>query len=442
VSTAETIGHRLRRLRREQGLSQHDLAGPGVSGSYVSLIEAGKRQPTAKAVSWLAQRLGTTSAFLLSGQGLSDDRLELGHAELELANGDPAAAAIRFATLGSSSDASISARAGWGLAESREAAGDLEGAIEAYEVLREASLGEPKLHPFVRACLALSRCYRECGDLGRATDLGEQGLEAVSRYGLQDSDLEVNLLCTVAFAYQERGDLVRTTQLLVRVRRQAEALGTPRARGAAYWNASVLASELGETGDAVDLAYRALALFGEGDDTRNIARLRNAYAALLIRHAPDRAAEALELLEQARSVLLTAGSQVDIAYCETELSRALTLVERPDQAQEMAVSALDRLGDDARLESARARQALAYALRADGRTADATREYLTAARALDRLGARRQSAAAWAEVAEHLRECGDEQGSWDATVRLMQAVAVGVAFPAPRVPARSRRTAS
>lgn len=432
MSSSEELGDRVRRLRRERGLSQQDLAGPGVSASYVSLIEAGKRQPTTKAVAWLAQRLGTSTAVLHGGPGPTDDRLRLGQAELELANGDAAAATAGFAALTTSPDTTISARAAWGLAEAHEARGDLEGAIRAYEELLSNSLGEPKVHSFVRAALALSRCYREAGDLGRAADLGERGLETIGRYGLRDSDLEVNLLCTVAVAYQERGDLVRAKQLLGRVRRQAEALGTPRARGAAYWNASVLAAEMGETGDAVDLAYRALALFGEGDDSRNIARLRNAHAALLLRHSPGRAAEALALLERAHEALQDVGSQVDIAYCETEMSRALTLLGRTDEAQELATTALDRLGPQAPLEAARARQALAYALRADGHEAEAAQQYEAAAQALAELGARRQAAAAWAELAEHLRLAGDDQGAWRASGAVMSALGIAPAFPVLR----------
>ena len=45
----ETIGQRLKRLRLEQGMSQRELASPGVSYAYISRIEAGTRQPSVKA---------------------------------------------------------------------------------------------------------------------------------------------------------------------------------------------------------------------------------------------------------------------------------------------------------------------------------------------------------------------------------------------------------
>ncbi len=44
------VGQRIKRLREERGLSQRDLAEPGVSYAYVSRIEDGQRTPSAKAL--------------------------------------------------------------------------------------------------------------------------------------------------------------------------------------------------------------------------------------------------------------------------------------------------------------------------------------------------------------------------------------------------------
>src|SRR5581483_4633686 len=60
----ETIGQRLKRLRLERGLSQRELAAPGVSYAYISRIEAGTRQPSVKALRRLAAKLGVTAEYL------------------------------------------------------------------------------------------------------------------------------------------------------------------------------------------------------------------------------------------------------------------------------------------------------------------------------------------------------------------------------------------
>jgi len=107
--------------------------------------------------------------------------------------------------------------------------------------------------------------------------------------------------------------------------RKRQARYTP-GTGAVYWNANVLANELGRTGEAVHLADKAVALFGEGTDERNLARLHGTYGTLILRDNPARAEESLQLMRKAHEALLTVGSTVDIAYNETEMSRALSLL--------------------------------------------------------------------------------------------------------------------
>lgn len=63
-----TIGKRIKKLRLEKGLSQRQLAVPGVSYAYISRIEAGTRNPSLKALIKIAAKLDTTALFLLTGQ--------------------------------------------------------------------------------------------------------------------------------------------------------------------------------------------------------------------------------------------------------------------------------------------------------------------------------------------------------------------------------------
>src|SRR5947209_3501298 len=85
-AVGETIGQRLKRLRLERGLSQRELAAPGVSYAYISRIEAGTRQPSVKALRRLAAKLGVTADYLETGSQLgADEQRELRLADLELA---------------------------------------------------------------------------------------------------------------------------------------------------------------------------------------------------------------------------------------------------------------------------------------------------------------------------------------------------------------------
>ena len=92
----ESIGQRLRRLRLERGLSQRDLASPGVSYAYISRIEAGARRPSVKALRMLAPKLGVSVEYLETGSEIRDveaRELRLADAELELRLTDDTTAA-------------------------------------------------------------------------------------------------------------------------------------------------------------------------------------------------------------------------------------------------------------------------------------------------------------------------------------------------------------
>src|SRR3989441_2783417 len=83
-SAFETVGERLRRLRSAKGLSQRELASPGVSYAYISRIEAGARTPSVKALRQLASKLGVSVEQLETGkptpveQGVELAELEFG----------------------------------------------------------------------------------------------------------------------------------------------------------------------------------------------------------------------------------------------------------------------------------------------------------------------------------------------------------------------------
>jgi transcriptional regulator with XRE-family HTH domain len=68
VPKNETLGQRIKRLRRERGLSQRDLAAPGVSYAYISRLEADAREPSVKALRKIANTLGVTVKHLETGK--------------------------------------------------------------------------------------------------------------------------------------------------------------------------------------------------------------------------------------------------------------------------------------------------------------------------------------------------------------------------------------
>jgi transcriptional regulator with XRE-family HTH domain len=70
-----TVGERIRQRRLELGLSQRDLAEPGVSYAYISRIEADSRSPSVLALRKLAPKLGVTVHWLETGEPDPAERL-------------------------------------------------------------------------------------------------------------------------------------------------------------------------------------------------------------------------------------------------------------------------------------------------------------------------------------------------------------------------------
>jgi transcriptional regulator with XRE-family HTH domain len=65
------VGRRLRELRLQAGLTQAELAGRRFSHAYVSVLEAGRREPSRAAIDYFAQRLGVSVEELWSEKGAS-----------------------------------------------------------------------------------------------------------------------------------------------------------------------------------------------------------------------------------------------------------------------------------------------------------------------------------------------------------------------------------
>jgi len=141
-----TLGQRVRALRKEQGLSQADLAGDLVSPSYVSLIEAGRRSPEREVLEGLARKLGCSSLYLSSGvapEEITEQRLQLQFAEIAYANGSMDEAHEQFTRLVGANSGEIRLGALWGLARTEEFLGNLHVALIHRDALLEAARALP-----------------------------------------------------------------------------------------------------------------------------------------------------------------------------------------------------------------------------------------------------------------------------------------------------------
>ncbi len=429
----EQFGRRMRELRVSLGLTQGAVAGEDVTIGYISRIEAGQRRPDGRLVELFAERLASTPEYLITGvpsQLVDEVRLGLQYVELALETGE-AADASRY--LGRISDKLGDSRlperwvqeASYLRGRLHEALGRYAEAIVEFNAV--AFIDPP--HPRTPASIiALSRCLREDGQLVKASETAQRGLQTLTAAGLAGSDEAIQLSVTLAAAYYERGDTAYAIHLCREAVTAADALGSSAARASAYWNASIMESERGSVENAILLATRALALLSEQQDGRNLARLRVELGVMLSRLTPPDTREAIRTLRRARKELVGSSASVtDVARCDVALARAYALEGQLDEARMLAESVLELSLGVAVTAQATAHCVIGQADAASGDRSAAKRHFRLAVGLLTGIGADRMAAETWLELGGLFEAVGDFAGASNAY--RSAAAATGLTMP-------------
>ena len=208
------MGSRLKELRLQRGLTQTELAAPSYTSAYVSTIEAGRRQPSRKALDHFAGKLQVEPDYLLTGRS-SDLRPKL------LADYLEARRLLASGKRGSDSEAEkrlerilkeskkfelrdIQARAAYGLGLVAELRNHLEEALERYEEgERFLALESPLLR--VDLVAGKARVLHARGEVARAAFLIEKALAELTESGLEDPESLVRLHTSLVAAYFNKG---------------------------------------------------------------------------------------------------------------------------------------------------------------------------------------------------------------------------------------------
>jgi transcriptional regulator with XRE-family HTH domain len=413
VSLTE-LGARIKAARLAAGLTQTQLGAPEATVSYVSRIESGRRRPDPRVLDAFADRLGVPVAELLAGPPAVDDqesRLSVDFVALSLELGDAADALAHAERLLADPDvaAGFGERLQFLRGRALEMLGRLDDAVQAYEDLLATHPGGE----FALGCgMALSRCYREWGDLGRAISVGEQLLATVADRGLAGCDEAIQLTVTVAAAYHQRGDSVHAVRLCREAIAVAERSGSPRSRASAYWNASIMELEAGAVSGAVALASKALALLGEGTDSRNLARLRSELGIMQMQLDPPELDDAVaNLSAAAEAMALSDAGRIDRLRNDLALAEAALIGGDIERGRQLATEVLEQAPPDAPMLAADARTLQGQAAAADGDGAAAALLFKQAVHLLTGVGADRAAGQRWLELGTLLESVGEHDAA-------------------------------
>ncbi|MFJ4184316.1 helix-turn-helix domain-containing protein [Kitasatospora sp. NPDC089509] len=410
------FGRRLRALRRQQALSQSELGGREISASYISLLESGRRLPTEEAVVKLAARLGISAEELVGDTGAAvprpastqplESELLLNRARLALATGRPEAAAELFAQLVTGSEAAPGRRADAqrGRARALELAGRLVEAAALYQSWLDAfaELGDdPVLR--LETVSSLARCLREVGELRLGARQAEQALAAARELELGATPVGLDLAGLVAEFRWDLGQEEALEELVAEFGGDWGAELSRTAAALAYSEAAEAAGQAGRLPQAVALAGRAVQVCDRGDALCPTARLR--LSAPMV--TADQAGSSIDALAPYVEELLAWGTPADAAAARTAQARVLLADGQPEAARETALAALERVGPAWQRTRARALLVLADAEWRLGDRGSASGHFEEAAELLTLVGAERQGAAAYLELAALLEADGD-----------------------------------
>lgn len=338
TSTSTDLGSRIRRLRRERGLSQKEVAEPVASPSFLSLIESGARQPSTEILAHIAARLEVDPEELLTGQPRDQDvRLELDLQEardrLRLGELDRAsemaaevareAGELRFTRIEAKSvelSASI---------EEKRARSD--SALELYRQAERLWSGEPA-HLRFQTMAGLARCTLHLGDPRYATHLLESYLHELESEGVPDPTATMRTYATLVLCY----------------------------------------SSMSLINKAAEAADKAQALVPRVSDPEQLACMNMNVARSLFEQG--RVADSLDALRQAERAFHSLGWQVDVA--RAQLNRGLVELQKGDldEARSNLTAAADLLrSTDNLADAARALNELGKLERLTGNLSEAER---------------------------------------------------------------------
>jgi tetratricopeptide (TPR) repeat protein len=415
----ETIGQRLKRLRLDHGLSQRELAAPGVSYAYISRIEAGTRQPSVKALRRLAAKLGVTADYLETGSQLGpEEQRELRLADLELALrlGGPADVEDQLRTLldeafvAGDRDAALRARVA--LATIAMQGAEWAKATQLLESALEGELFAPVDRYEIYAYLG--RSYALSGRPQDAVNLYERCISDVEGAG-GNVALEARYATLLSYALSDLGDIARAEEVVGQALSRLDDTHDPYMRVRLYWSMARLAHAEGRASVALTNVRKAIALLQATDDTLHLARAHILAAGITLSRGDVVNAE--RHLDKAEQLLSTPAATEDIVEITIQRSRIATIRGEGESAVSLARRALELNRGNAPGDDGRALFALGEGLAQVGEHPGAEEAFQQAVEILEQQHQWREATSACRSWSKMLREQGREEQALDVLER-------------------------
>ena len=413
------IGQRIKSLRLSKGLKQQDLVSDKVSLGYVSLIEQGKRTPSGKALSAIAESLGVSLATLTVGDSSeisARDQGLIALAEGFLAQGRISEALSFIDDLPAHITSHPNVRLIVGICqfESNQASqawDTLDGVLDEFLELSD-------WEQLRRAILYLGRADV---DLGRPIELliRLRGiLQSLDQAAYVDPLLGVQIRAIILNTHQQTGGgPIASAELTSQIMQLLPSVTDHRAHAMALWSISFGAWVEKNFDESYALALRSRELFQAAEDAQTVPRITTVTARALARSSITDENQVRHMIGLIDDSLMEIGNSVE-SYDRTYLlaSKAELLVKIGDfvAADTVLASIEDVIVKEVDYAGSHYLHAGEVALNI-GTTAKALENFSKSRRAIDQLSDKDAAEAAFlrGRLADNYKAIGDTETAFE-----------------------------
>jgi tetratricopeptide (TPR) repeat protein len=337
--SGQDIGTRLRSVRTALAMTQRELAGDRYTTAYVSSIEAGRRQPSADAIEYLAGRLG------IDVEELRDGRPSTATLELRLAE------ARRLASMGDAAQGRSEIEAVRVLAEQHGLrrlhaqalvalgfwtlrSGNPRGGLGYYEQAERLLRDEPD--PTRAAAVAgQARCLRVLGDVRRALLAIERELESLDRAGLPDPMALMVLNAHAVAPYMDLGMTARALKAAETALHLAPQVEGPQERADMYRAVARGFLQSNRVDEARTAVARATELYDQLEMRTDVGQCHWTRGWVAARGPKPDLPSASQAMDQARQIFVETQSRYDEALVTIELADIVRRLGQFDRARQL-----------------------------------------------------------------------------------------------------------
>jgi tetratricopeptide (TPR) repeat protein len=356
ANTLSDLGQRIRKARRDLGITQQALASPRFTKAYVSAVERGAVRPSLKALEYFAQRLAVPVSELLgarpgAGSGLEPDLAALQEDLLYQVNyakmlirtdqvdeafqvladaeqgtlpyGDKLAPSLRYLV------PFTRARAYLQISDPEQARPELEEALKLAQGDEEAT---------VRVRNLLGVVFYELEQPQLALEQHQQCLHGIHN-GVRDLNLRLSVYRNLANDYTLINQPSQAIGLYKEALTMLEDLGDLQRQAGVYWGLAEAYKTADNWALAKIYATRALSIYEAADDRSEAAQMCINLAEVLI--GEGRFADAEQMLARAMDFLSGSGDRGRMSYLYQNYANLALQQGQLEKASEYAAQSID-----------------------------------------------------------------------------------------------------